>query len=104
MQLAPTRRPAGTSARRADRLLGLRVWQRMTLKNVATALADRFDGHYCPDSAGGHIKFFSRKTLSRLFETTGVDVLEFAGCGRLPFLWKSMVLVGRRRPEDLQQA
>jgi 2-polyprenyl-3-methyl-5-hydroxy-6-metoxy-1,4-benzoquinol methylase len=69
------------------------------LKNVVMALADRLDGHYHPGSAGGHIKFFSRKTLGRLYQKAGFDVLEFAGCGRLPFLWKSMVLVGRRRPD-----
>lgn len=67
------------------------------LKNVVMAAADRMDGHYHPSTAGGHIKFWSKKTLSRLFEETGFDVLEFAGCGRFPWLWKSMVLVGRRR-------
>ena len=67
------------------------------LKNVVMAVGDRLDGHYHPTTAGGHIKFWSRKTLSRHLDENGFEVLDFAGCGRCPGLWKSMVLVGRRR-------
>jgi 2-polyprenyl-3-methyl-5-hydroxy-6-metoxy-1,4-benzoquinol methylase len=70
------------------------------LKNVVMALGNRLDAHYHPWKAGGHIKFWSKQTLSRLFDMSGFDVIEFAGCGRCPWLWKSMVLVGRRRAGD----
>ncbi len=62
------------------------------LKNVLLALAGRMDGHYQPLSEGGHIKFWSRGTLTRLLERHGFRVVAFRGRGRFPGLWKSMIL------------
>jgi len=45
---------------------------------------------------GGHIKLWSRTTLTRLLEKNGFTVIEFHGVGRFPYLWKSMILVARR--------
>ncbi len=65
------------------------------LKNLAIALAGRFDRHWHPLRAGGHIKFWSRATLSALLDQHGFTDLGFHGVGRVPLLWRSMVLTGR---------
>jgi 2-polyprenyl-6-hydroxyphenyl methylase/3-demethylubiquinone-9 3-methyltransferase len=64
------------------------------LKNLAIALLGGFDKHVNPLSHGGHIKFWSRSTLSQLLASAGFADLRFAGAGRAPFLWKSMVVAG----------
>ena len=66
-------------------------------KNLAIALAGRWDHHHTALWEGGHIKFFSRATLGRLLDEEGFDVTGFQGVGRLPGLWKSMIVAGRRR-------
>ena len=67
------------------------------LKNLAISVAGKWDQHFSPLWDGGHIKFWSRATLTRLFDQEGFDVAEFSGAGRLPYLWKSMVVVARKR-------
>lgn len=64
------------------------------LKNVFIALLNRFDRHFGAIQDVGHIKFFSRNTLYKILENAGIKPLRFCGAGRLPFLWKSMVVVG----------
>lgn len=66
------------------------------LKNLAIALAGGWDKHFTVDWNGGHIKFFSRRTLSTLLESNGFEVVGFYGVGRMPYLWKSMVMVARK--------
>lgn len=66
------------------------------LKNLALSVTDRWDRHFTPLWHGGHIKFWSRSTLSRLLHEHGFEVVAFAGVGRVPWLWKSMVLVARK--------
>jgi len=65
------------------------------LKNLALALTDKWDHHHTPLWEGGHIKFWSRKTLTELLGREGFEVVGFGGVGRLPFLWKSMILIAR---------
>lgn len=67
------------------------------LKNLVLSLFNKWDTHADPFWEGGHIKFFSRKTLSRLLEEGGFDVIDFQGLGRFPLLWKSMLLVAKAR-------
>jgi 2-polyprenyl-3-methyl-5-hydroxy-6-metoxy-1,4-benzoquinol methylase len=67
------------------------------LKNVAISVLDAWDKHHTALWDGGHIKFWSRRTLSKLFDEEHFDCVGFHGCGRLPFLWESMILVGRKR-------
>ena len=67
------------------------------LKNLVLALTNKWDPHFSPLWDGGHVKFWSRSTLTRLLEEGGFEVTQFVGAGRLPFLWKSMILVARRR-------
>jgi 2-polyprenyl-3-methyl-5-hydroxy-6-metoxy-1,4-benzoquinol methylase len=65
-------------------------------KNLALSLAGKWDAHHGPNWHGGHIKFFSRATLSELLQANGFGVSEFRGIGRLPYLWKSMAVAGVR--------
>jgi 2-polyprenyl-3-methyl-5-hydroxy-6-metoxy-1,4-benzoquinol methylase len=66
------------------------------LKNLSIALLDGFDKHVQPMEHGGHIKFWSRRTLGALLTQAGFEEPGFAGAGRLPLLWKSMVMTGKR--------
>jgi 2-polyprenyl-3-methyl-5-hydroxy-6-metoxy-1,4-benzoquinol methylase len=66
------------------------------LKNLALTILNKWDGHHMPLWHGGHIKFWSRQTLSLLLSRNGFNVVGFSGVGRVPYLWKSMVLVAQR--------
>lgn len=64
------------------------------LKNLALALSGKLDSHFGPLWQGGHIKFWSRATLSAAFDQAGFRVTDFTGSGRFPYFWKSMILKG----------
>lgn len=66
------------------------------LKNLALALLNKWDHHHTVDWHGGHIKFWSRRTLTQMLEGAGFTVTGFVGVGRIPLLWKSMILVARK--------
>lgn len=66
-------------------------------KNLALSLAGRMDGHFTALWDGGHIKFFSVKTLSTLIEANGFGDVNFTFYGRVPYLWKNMICTSRRR-------
>jgi 2-polyprenyl-6-hydroxyphenyl methylase/3-demethylubiquinone-9 3-methyltransferase len=66
------------------------------LKNLALSLTNHWDRHASPLWDGGHIKLWSRRTLSTLLDEAGFVNIRFAGAGRIPFLWKSMVLCADR--------
>jgi 2-polyprenyl-3-methyl-5-hydroxy-6-metoxy-1,4-benzoquinol methylase len=63
------------------------------LKNLALAVFGKWDHHHTALWHGGHIKFWSRETLTELVESEGFKVVGFHGVGRFPLFWKSMVLV-----------
>ena len=63
------------------------------LKNLTLALTDEWDRHHSPLWDNGHIKFWSRATLTKLLSEEGFNVTQFIGVARLPFLWKSMILI-----------
>ena len=65
-------------------------------KNLALSVTGTWDRHHSPLWHGGHIKFWSPATLSRLLLENGFTVRSFHGVGRVPFLWKSMVLLSQR--------
>ena len=67
------------------------------LKNVALALTGALDAHFTALWDGGHIKFWSYRSLKALLGEFGFTDFEFRGAGRLPWLWKSMVVVCRKR-------
>lgn len=62
------------------------------LKNLLLSLTGKMDAHFTALWDGGHIKFWSKKTLTQLLEEDDFEVTDFVGCGRLPFLWKSMLV------------
>lgn len=66
------------------------------LKNLAFSLTDHWDAHHTPLWHGGHIKFWSRKTLGTLLEQGGFQIESFSGVGRMPHLWKSLVMIARK--------
>lgn len=49
------------------------------------------DKHFTALWDGGHIKFFSVKTLTKLLQETGYQNIQFQFSGRVPYLWKSMI-------------
>lgn len=62
-------------------------------KNIALSFANKWDHHHGVDWTGGHVKFFSARTLTALLQAHGFTVTDFVGVGRIPYLWKSMILV-----------
>jgi len=66
------------------------------LKNLSISIMNKHDIHYNPLQNGGHIKFFSKNTLSTILNNSSFGVLEFLGSGRIPYLWKSMIVVAKK--------
>ena len=64
-------------------------------KNLALALLNAMDRHHTVLWDGGHIKFFSVKTLSQLLNEEGFNDIQFKFAGRLPYLWKGMLASAR---------
>ena len=64
------------------------------LKNLAIAVAGKWDSHANPLWDGGHIKLWSRRTLGELLREAGLTNIQFRGAGRWPGLWMSMVVSG----------
>jgi 2-polyprenyl-3-methyl-5-hydroxy-6-metoxy-1,4-benzoquinol methylase len=72
------------------------------LKNLCLALTNSWDAHLSPFWDGGHIKFWSYKTVSQLLNESGFRIVRFIGAGRVPFLWKSMIVVAQK-PQASEQ-
>lgn len=66
-------------------------------KNLALAVSGRMDAHFTALWEGGHIKFWSERTLRELLEDAGFAGVEFRRVGRFPALAKSMIAVAHRR-------
>ncbi len=66
------------------------------VKNVLLAVTGRLDRHFTALWDYGHIKFWSRQTLTELLVGCGFEVTAFRGVGRIPYAWKSMVMVARK--------
>ena len=66
------------------------------LKNLPLAICGKLDRHFTALWDYGHVKFWSRQTLSQLLREVGFQVTEFKGAGRVPYLWKSMVVVATK--------
>jgi 2-polyprenyl-3-methyl-5-hydroxy-6-metoxy-1,4-benzoquinol methylase len=71
------------------------------LKNLLISLKGGWDKHATPLWDGGHIKLWSRRTLSALLGEAGFTDLRFAGAGRLPALWMTMVFGAEKLTERL---
>lgn len=61
------------------------------LKNLILALTGHMDQHFTALWDGGHIKFFSVATLTKLLQEEGLADIRFQFAGRLPLLWKTML-------------
>ena len=66
------------------------------LKNLVLAVTGRMESHFSVLHDGGHIKFFSVKTLSCLMISHGFQDLSFTFYGRAPWLWKNMICHARK--------
>jgi 2-polyprenyl-3-methyl-5-hydroxy-6-metoxy-1,4-benzoquinol methylase len=63
------------------------------VKNLALAITGKMDNHFTVLWDGGHIKFFSVNTLTKLLITEGFNNCQFEFAGRFPYLWKSMLVL-----------
>jgi 2-polyprenyl-6-hydroxyphenyl methylase/3-demethylubiquinone-9 3-methyltransferase len=66
------------------------------IKNIAIAVSGRWDQHHNPTHEGGHIKFFSAKTLGKLLTEAGFRNIGFKRVGRVPLLARSLVAIARK--------
>ncbi|MBB3522159.1 2-polyprenyl-6-hydroxyphenyl methylase/3-demethylubiquinone-9 3-methyltransferase [Rhizobium sp. BK456] len=66
------------------------------LKNLALATMGKMDDHFMPLKDHGHIKFWSKDTLSMLLLDAGFDNVRFRYVGRIPVLAKSMIAVAQK--------
>lgn len=69
------------------------------LKNLALSVFNYWDKHHTVDWEGGHIKFFSEKTLTRMLRDCGFTEITFNNAGRIRWLWKSMVCRARKQDQ-----
>ncbi len=66
------------------------------LKNLALAVTGKMDQHWTALWDGGHIKFWSQRTLNILLKEVGFKSVSFVQVGRVPWLAKSMIAVARK--------
>ncbi|HET6892676.1 MAG TPA: hypothetical protein VFH31_16345, partial [Pyrinomonadaceae bacterium] len=65
-------------------------------KNLAISLCNGWDKHFHVSTNGGHIKFFSKKSVHDMAGEAGFQNITIYGVGRLPGLWKSMILIAQK--------
>ena len=65
-------------------------------KNLILALSGRMDAHFTALWDGGHIKFWSMKTLNYLLQEAGFVDIRFVRIGRVQVLAKSMIAIARK--------
>jgi 2-polyprenyl-3-methyl-5-hydroxy-6-metoxy-1,4-benzoquinol methylase len=66
------------------------------VKNLLLSIFDKWDGHFTALWRGGHIKFWSYKTLTTLLVESGFQVVDFEKVGRIKLVPKSMILVAKK--------
>ncbi len=70
------------------------------LKNLSISIINKWDSHLNPLWDGGHIKFWSKKTLVKLLTEFNFENIKFYGCGRFPLFWKSMIITSEIYKND----
>jgi 2-polyprenyl-3-methyl-5-hydroxy-6-metoxy-1,4-benzoquinol methylase len=65
------------------------------LKNLMLAFFNKMDDHFKVWELGGHIKFFSKKSLFAILKKAKYRPIKFVGAGRCCFLYKSMVVISK---------
>lgn len=66
------------------------------VKNLMLSLVNQWDGHFMVSSVGGHIKFFSPKTINVMLTEQKFVHEKTKGAGRGPLMWCSMVVMARK--------
>lgn len=66
------------------------------LKNLALAILGEWDAHFGALWQGGHIKFFSEKSMRSLLEGVGFHNIQIIRAGRFSPLAKSMVALAKK--------
>lgn len=66
------------------------------LKNLLISLFNSWDKHFSVKVIGGHIKFFSKNTLSDMAKTADFTNIRFFYVGRNYFVPKSMIAVAQK--------
>ena len=66
------------------------------LKNLVLAATGKMDAHFSALHDGGHVKFFSVNSLSKLMLSHSFAELKFTFYGRAPLLWKNMICHARK--------
>lgn len=61
-------------------------------KNLVLAILGKWERHLDPLWDGGHIKIWSRATITELLEEAGFRNIRIQGVGRFPGLWMTMVV------------
>lgn len=68
-------------------------------RNLLLAIFNRWDHHLTPLWDHGHIKLFSKKTLSKLLRRNSYRMIEFHGAGNFAYFWRTMVVVASRESD-----
>ena len=68
------------------------------IKNLILSLMNGWDSHHTALWHHGHIKFWSKNSLTKLMQQEGFEFVSFRGIGRFAFVWKSMMLEFRLAP------
>lgn len=66
------------------------------LKNLVMAVTGTLDAHFTALWDGGHIKFWSYHTLTKVLQEERFEGFHFTGAGRFSWLWKSMIVSSQR--------
>jgi 2-polyprenyl-6-hydroxyphenyl methylase/3-demethylubiquinone-9 3-methyltransferase len=66
------------------------------LKNLAISVVNGWDHHANPRHEGGHIRFYSKKTLAQSVLDAGFIRPSILGSGRTRWLWKGMILTATK--------
>ena len=66
-------------------------------KNLLIALLGKFDEHFTALWDFGHIKFFSKKTLTKMILENKFEVVHYKAVGRFFLLWKSMIFILKKK-------
>jgi 2-polyprenyl-6-hydroxyphenyl methylase/3-demethylubiquinone-9 3-methyltransferase len=66
-------------------------------KNLLIALLGKFDEHFTVLWDFGHIKFFSKKTLTKMILENNFEIVHYKAVGRFFLLWKSMFFILKKK-------
>jgi len=65
-------------------------------KNLVLALTGKMDNHFTALWDGGHIKFWSERTITLLLKEAGFEDIQYYRAGRVALIAKSMIIVARK--------